>query len=148
MQSQDHWNRVYTTKATDSVSWYQEHATQSLQLIQFTGAAPSAPIIDVGGGASMLSNDLLLVGYRHITVLDISAAALAAAKARLGEWAASVDWIEGDITAVELPHDAFDIWHDRAVFHFLTTRENRRICATRLTNCTPSWERPSNWFAT
>jgi len=126
MQSKDHWEKVYTTKSTDNVSWYQEHADQSLKLIRDTGLPPSASIIDVGGGASTLVDDLLEAGYRSLTVLDLSAAALAAAKERLGERAGEVNWIEANITEVTLPVQAYDIWHDRAVFHFLTSESDRQ----------------------
>jgi 2-polyprenyl-3-methyl-5-hydroxy-6-metoxy-1,4-benzoquinol methylase len=125
MQSKEHWNRVYSTKPTDGVSWYQEHAAQSLQFIQATNVPASASIIDVGGGASTLTDDLLAAGYWNIIVLDLAAAALAAAKSRLGERAECVKWIEANITAAELPQHGFDIWHDRAVFHFLTSPHDR-----------------------
>ncbi|PVX82953.1 class I SAM-dependent methyltransferase [Paraburkholderia unamae] len=125
MQSRDHWNRVYTTKTPASVSWFQEHARQSMALIQESGVPKEAGIIDVGGGASTLVDDLVAQCYRDITVLDLSDAALAAARARLGESASRVSWIAGDITQVELPVNAYDVWHDRAVFHFLTSQEDR-----------------------
>lgn len=125
MQLKQHWEQVYTTKSQDSVSWFQEHARQSVQLIANTGIPKSASIIDVGGGASTLVDDLLSEGYQHITVLDLSKAALAASRARLGIRASVARWLAGDITQVELPRNAFDVWHDRAVFHFLTTREER-----------------------
>ena len=126
MQQKDHWEHVYETKPTTGVSWFQEHAAQSLRLIADTGLPLSASIIDVGGGASTLVDDLLAQGYTSLSVLDISAAALAAARARLGASAGRVQWIEGDITTVELPAHAYDLWHDRAVFHFLTEPEQRR----------------------
>lgn len=125
MQSKEHWEHVYTTKPEHSVSWFQEHARQSVQLIGSTGVTTAARIIDVGGGASTLIDDLLAEGYQHITVLDLSEAALAASRARLGERASGVSWLVGDITQLELPRHAFDVWHDRAVFHFLTTPEER-----------------------
>ncbi len=125
MQSKDHWEKVYTTKATDSVSWFQEHADQSLALIRGTGVAPDASIIDVGGGASTLVDDLLEHGYTSLSVLDLSAAALASAKQRLGAKAQEVSWLVGDITEISLPDNAYDVWHDRAVFHFLTTAAAR-----------------------
>lgn len=125
MQSKAHWEQVYSTKATDAVSWYQEHADHSLGLIETTGVSRTAPIIDVGGGASTLVDDLLEKGYRNITVLDLSAAALDSAKERLGARASSVTWLASDITKVELPTHSYDVWHDRAVFHFLTTPEDR-----------------------
>ena len=125
MQSKEHWEQVYTTKSENGVSWFQEHARQSVQLIDRTGVAKDAGIIDVGGGASTLVDDLLAQGYRRVTVLDLSEAALAAARARLGARADEVTWLAGDITQVELPRHAYEVWHDRAVFHFLTTRAER-----------------------
>lgn len=126
MQSKEHWERVYSTRPTDRVSWYQEHAGQSLRLIRDTGAPLSTSIIDVGGGASTLVDDLLQCGYSTLTVLDLSAAALAAAKKRLGPLAKSVHWIEANVTDVSLPAGAYDVWHDRALFHFLTSPQDRR----------------------
>lgn len=126
MQSKEHWEQVYATKSESSVSWFQEHARHSVQLIGSTGASKTARIIDVGGGASTLVDDLLVAGYRHISVLDLSEAALAASRARLAEQAFGVDWLTGDITKFVLPRHAFDVWHDRAVFHFLTTPEERK----------------------
>jgi len=126
MQSKEHWERVYKTKPATGVSWYQEHAEQSLRLIQQTGVPHTASIIDVGGGASTLVDDLLHDGYRAITVLDLSAAALNAAQVRLGERANSVNWLEGDIVKTRLPEHAYDVWHDRAVFHFLTNEADRQ----------------------
>lgn len=125
MRTKEHWDQVYSTKATTGVSWFQEHARQSLELIGQTGVAKNAGIIDVGGGASTLVDDLLDAGYSDITVLDLSAAALDSSKTRLGDRATKVTWIAGDITLVDLPRSAYDVWHDRAVFHFLTAREDR-----------------------
>ena len=125
MQSKDHWEQVYTRQAASGVSWFQEHARQSIQLIGQTGVARDAGIIDVGGGASTLVEDLLDDGYTKVTVLDLSEAALAASKSRLGQRADEVSWLVGDITRVELPRHAYDVWHDRAVFHFLTTPAER-----------------------
>jgi ubiquinone/menaquinone biosynthesis C-methylase UbiE len=126
MASREHWERVYSTKAADRVSWFQPHAEQSLDLIEATGASPGASIIDVGGGASTLVDDLLQRGYSAITVLDLSAVALACARARLGALAANVNWIEANVTEAPLPAEAYEIWHDRAVFHFLTSAAERR----------------------
>lgn len=125
MQSKEHWEQVYQTKASDSVSWFQEHARQSVQLIQQTGVGSTAGIIDVGGGASTLVDDLLAEGYSNVTVLDLSEAALSTAKLRLGDQGKDVTWLVGDITQIELPVNAYDVWHDRAVFHFLTTHQER-----------------------
>ena len=125
MQSKQHWEQVYKTKGANSVSWFQEHAQQSLQLIRQTGVQRDAGIIDVGGGASTLVDDLLADGYSNVAVLDLSEAALAAARQRLGARAQQVSWLVGDITQVNLPRHAYAVWHDRAVFHFLTTAKER-----------------------
>jgi SAM-dependent methyltransferase len=125
MPAKDHWEHVYATKPSDTVSWFQPHAEQSLRLIRETGVPRDAALIDVGGGASTLVDDLLANGYSALTVLDLSAAALAAAQARLGASARSVRWLEADITRAALPVHAFDVWHDRAVFHFLTDPADR-----------------------
>ncbi len=125
MAHKDHWEQVYTTKPTTGVSWFQAHAEQSLRLIQDTGAPLSAAIIDVGGGASTLVDDLLAGGYCALSVLDISATALKTTQTRLGTAADQVRWLVGDITTLDLPTQAFDVWHDRAVFHFLTSPEQR-----------------------
>lgn len=123
MDRKQHWDQIYSSKSPDSVSWFQGHAEQSLQLIHRTGLGKEAAIIDVGGGAAILVDELVREGYRDLTVLDLSAAALAVAKLRLETDA--VHWLEGDITRVELPVKRFDIWHDRAVFHFLTDSSDR-----------------------
>lgn len=102
------------------------HADQSLRLVKDTGLPGTASIIDISGGASMLVDDLLAHGYSHLSVLDLSAAAMASAQQRLGSLGQAVDWIEGDITAFQLPFQAYDLWHDRAVFHFLTTPAQRK----------------------
>ncbi len=125
MHSKQHWESVYHSKATDTVSWFQPHAELSLDLIRNTGVGKQAGIIDVGGGASTLVDDLLADGYVDLTVLDLSRAALATARRRLGAQESMVRWIEADITEVELPRKRYDVWHDRAVFHFLTTPEAR-----------------------
>jgi ubiquinone/menaquinone biosynthesis C-methylase UbiE len=125
MQSKEHWEQIYTTTSENGVSWFQEHARQSIELVAHARVSKDASIIDVGGGASTLVDDLLAEGYQQVTVLDLSEAALAASRARLGERAPGVNWLAGDITKQELPRHACDVWHDRAVFHFLTTREER-----------------------
>jgi 2-polyprenyl-3-methyl-5-hydroxy-6-metoxy-1,4-benzoquinol methylase len=126
MQTKAHWEKVYATRAATEVSWFQPHAERSLRLIRDAGVPPTARIIDVGGGASTLVDDLLEAGYRDITVLDLSANALAVARARLGPRAADVHWLEADVLEAELPAQGYDVWHDRAVFHFLTDAEARR----------------------
>ncbi len=127
MESKEHWETVYTTKSSTEVSWFQEHAQLSLKLIRDAKIPSSASIIDVGGGASKLVDDLLASGYEYLTVLDLSAAAMAAAKARLGNAAGRVNWLEANILSAELPAGAYDVWHDRAVFHFLTTDDERQV---------------------
>jgi SAM-dependent methyltransferase len=119
-----HWERIYSEKETSDVSWYQAHPEYSLAMIEVTGAGIEADIIDVGGGASTLVDHLLAAGYRHLCVLDISPTAIARARERLGIRANKVSWLECDITDYA-PGQRFDIWHDRAVFHFLTTAEER-----------------------
>jgi SAM-dependent methyltransferase len=126
MPSKEHWEHVYSTRATDSVSWFQAQAEQSMRLIRETGVPLTASIIDVGGGASTLVDGLLESGYTDVTVLDLSGAALAASRSRLGARAQQVRWIEAGITEADLPVHAYDVWHDRAVFHFLTSPEDRR----------------------
>ncbi len=127
MSKSAHWESVYRTKPVDRVSWFQDHADLSLAMIRQTGLAPaSARVIDVGAGASVLVDDLLDAGYRHVSVLDIAEPALAVSRARLGERAGQIDWRVGDITLVNLPEAGYDIWHDRAVFHFLTSAEDRK----------------------
>jgi 2-polyprenyl-3-methyl-5-hydroxy-6-metoxy-1,4-benzoquinol methylase len=126
MSAKTHWEQIYGTKAPTQVSWYQEHARFSLQYIRNTGIRKTDAIIDVGGGASTLVDDLVADGYQHISILDVSAAAMQLARQRLGRHAAQVNWIEADITQADLPEQAYDLWHDRAVFHFLTQAMDRQ----------------------
>jgi 2-polyprenyl-3-methyl-5-hydroxy-6-metoxy-1,4-benzoquinol methylase len=119
-----HWQNVYTTKSSDLVSWFQAEALPSLGAIARSGVGPDASLIDIGGGASVLVDSLLAQGWRQLTVLDVAQSALKVARARLGERAAAVDWIAADITAWS-PSRTYDVWHDRAVFHFLTTPDDR-----------------------
>jgi SAM-dependent methyltransferase len=125
MDRRAHWERVYTTKQPTDVSWYQPTPVRSLELLQEAGAGPHTSMIDVGGGDSTLVDAVITDRLGAITVLDISSAALARARARVGERAREVTWVEGDVTTVALPPGAFDIWHDRAVFHFLTDAGDR-----------------------
>lgn len=134
MQSKEHWEKVYSTRQTTEVSWFQQHAATSMRLIAEAGISHDAALIDVGGGASTLVDDLLGQGFNSVTVLDISAAALAAAKERLGEKASRVQWIEASITDARLSFHAYDLWHDRAVFHFLTSPEERQAYMATLRN--------------
>ena len=125
MVSKAHWESVYGSKAPDAVSWYRAHLERSLQLIGKSCSDRSASIIDVGGGESTLVDDLLAKGYRNVTVLDISEKALDVSRARLGPRAVGATWIAADITKATLPAEAYDLWHDRAVFHFLTAAADR-----------------------
>ena len=125
MTTQAHWQNIYQTKAVDEVSWYRPHLEVSLRLIADAAPDPRSAVIDVGGGEATLVDDLVARGYSDVTVLDISPAAIEVAKARLGASAAVVHWITGDITAVELEAARYDVWHDRAVFHFLTGADDR-----------------------
>lgn len=117
-----HWERMYTTKMPDEMSWTQAVPSTSLGLIQSLAPNKFASIIDVGGGDSTLVDYLLKAGYQNLTVLDVSATALRRAQRRLGALAANVKWIEADITQFVL-QEKYDVWHDRAVFHFLTTSQ-------------------------
>jgi SAM-dependent methyltransferase len=125
LQVKPHWEGIYSTKSADEASWFQERSGLSLDLIGRTGIDRKSAIIDVGGGTSRLVANLLAEGYSDLTVLDISAFALKLAKERLGAFAESVNWLEADITTVALPRQRFDLWHDRAVFHFLTDAIDR-----------------------
>lgn len=125
MQEKAHWDRVYSTKSADTLSWFQAHADRSLGLIQRIAASQRTRVIDVGGGTSTLADDLLGLPGLDVTVLDISESALDVARQRLASNADRVRWLEGDITRLVLPTHAYDIWHDRAVFHFMTTPEQR-----------------------
>jgi ubiquinone/menaquinone biosynthesis C-methylase UbiE len=126
MSIKSHWEKVHTNKRPGEVSWYQTHLEKSRELIRATGVGHDAEIIDVGGGASTLVDDLLADGFRHITVMDISPTAIQSAQARLGARARKVVWLEADATHESLPAHHYDVWHDRAVFHFLTDAGDRR----------------------
>jgi len=118
--TQNHWDTVYKTKNPDQVSWAQEIPKTSLEFIHSFGLKKTAKIIDVGGGDSKLVDYLLYEGFENITVLDISEIALDKARKRLGDKANKINWVVSDITEFQ-PHTTFDVWHDRATFHFLTT---------------------------
>ena len=138
-----HWEGVYASKSENEVSWFQENPAISLELIKQTHAVPESAIIDIGGGASRLVDALLHDGYRDITVLDLSAQALEQAKRRIGPDSAKVEWIVADVTKWR-PARQYDVWHDRAAFHFLTEADDRRAylglpssraCAGRTGHC-------------
>jgi SAM-dependent methyltransferase len=131
MTRKGHWEQVWTTKASTEVSWYQPDPTTSIALLHEVGSIATTRILDVGGGDSRLVDAVLAQGLGRMTVLDISGAALARARARLGTAADAVTWLEADVTEVHLPSASVDIWHDRAVFHFLTDPSDRaRYAAT------------------
>lgn len=125
MDAKTHWEKVYTTKEPKAVSWYRPHLETSLALIERAVQSRSASVIDIGAGESTLVDDLLATGYENIIVLDVSQTAVEVTKKRLGLLAKKIDWIVGDITQVRLEPFAYDVWHDRAVFHFLTSIEQR-----------------------
>ena len=125
MKPETHWEGVYRTKRPDEVSWFTPHLETSLALIRRTGVSVDDSIIDVGGGASTLVDDLLAAGYRDVTVLDVSRAALDVARTRLGPRSSHVTWLVEDVTRAQLPGKHFALWHDRAVFHFLIDAQER-----------------------
>jgi 2-polyprenyl-3-methyl-5-hydroxy-6-metoxy-1,4-benzoquinol methylase len=131
-EPKSHWEKVYISKQPSNVSWYQPHLRLSLELIKRSGVSLQDHIIDVGGGPSTLVDDLLNRGHRNITVLDVSARAIDLSKGRLGDDATHVEWIVDDVTHATLPKGRYRLWHDRAVFHFLTNSEDRRAYITQI----------------
>lgn len=127
-----HWQNVYSTKGEADVSWFQEVPDISLELLALVGAVPGRSVIDIGGGASRLVDSLLERGFSDIAVLDLSEAALAAARARLVDRGDAVTWIAADATAWAPDEAAYDIWHDRAAFHFLTEPDDQAAYIERL----------------
>ena len=125
MNVQTHWEKIYSKNAPDAVSWYRPHLETSLKLIERASPSRSATIIDVGGGESSLVDDLLARGYQNVTVLDVSQTAIDVSEKRLGKASKHVNWLVADIRRVELPSRAYDVWHDRAVFHFVTAIDER-----------------------
>jgi len=125
--SRQHWDAAYKSRPRERLGWHTPTLRTSLEWITALGLPPDAPIIDVGGGASTLVDDLIGAGYQSITVLDISAVALGLARRRLGNKAERVAWLNADITEIELPRHAYGLWHDRAVFHFLDEARDREL---------------------
>jgi SAM-dependent methyltransferase len=125
MDAKTHWDKVYTGKAPEAFSWYRPHLETSVALIERATPALSSSIIDAGGGSSTLVDDLLARGYKNLTVLDISSAAIEATQKRLGRAAAQVQWLVADVAKIAFEPGAYDLWHDRAVFHFLATNAER-----------------------
>ena len=126
MDRKAHWERVYTTRQPTEVSWYQSEPTRSLELFHEANAGPETAVVDIGGGDSTFVDAVVAERLGRVTVLDISGAALDRARARLGARADEVTCVEADVTQAALPARAFDVWHDRAVFHFLTRPDDRR----------------------
>ena len=127
MDKKDHWEKVYGTKSPDAVSWFAPHLETSLNLIHEATQDKAASIIDIGGGEATLVDDLLVEGFTDLSVLDISQRAIDVARGRIGKNADKVHWYCADITQATLPQNYFDVWHDRAVFHFLTDAAQREI---------------------
>jgi 2-polyprenyl-3-methyl-5-hydroxy-6-metoxy-1,4-benzoquinol methylase len=134
MDSQIHWETIYGTKAPDDFSWYRPHLELSLGLIRRAAPEHSASIIDVGGGESTLVDDLIEQGYQNITVLDISRIAIEKTQQRLGAASSHVRWQVADIANTQLERAAYNVWHDRAVFHFLTTPDARMAYVRQVAN--------------
>ena len=126
MDKKLHWDKAYAVGAPERLGWYRPHLSASLELIERTGIDKKVRLIDVGGGASTLVDDLVDLGFEEVSVFDLSRTAMSLAKSRLGDRASQVTWLEGDITSAELPPAHYDLWHDRAVFHFLTAADDRR----------------------
>lgn len=120
-----HWDNIYRTRLPSEVSWFSPHLDTSLQLIEAACPDHDAHIIDVGAGASTLVDDLLARGYRSLHALDLSESALLASRSRLGAAADAVTWLSGDVRTFPFDHHRFDLWHDRAVFHFLTDKADQ-----------------------
>jgi len=131
----NHWENIYSGKKATEVSWYQQCPEHSLNLIDATGVEKTASIIDIGGGASTLVDFLLATDYKNLSVLDISSSAIEQAKVRLGQQAVKVNWIVHDITSF-VAEKPFDVWHDRAVFHFLTDADDRASYVKNLSDST------------
>lgn len=135
MNNPQHWNAIYSRKAPNEHTWYQPSLHQSMAWMAQLGLDKTAPLIDVGGGASTWVDELLELGYTALSVVDLSRVALEHSQARLGQLAGEVTWIEGDITQLQLEPSRFALWHDRAVFHFLTEGQAREAYLATLRQC-------------
>lgn len=135
MSTREHWDEVYRSRSPDSVSWYRSHLERSLAWIDGCGLAPHAHVVDVGGGASTLVDDLLARGFERVSVVDLSGEGIAHSRARLGDAARGVRWIVGDATTTLFDEGSVDLWHDRAVFHFLTDTARRDAYLDTLRRC-------------
>ena len=132
MNLKAHWEQAYANRPPEQLGWYRPRLESSLALIAAVGLRKDQPLIDVGGGASTLVDDLLALGYERITVADLSDAALERARRRLGDRAEAVTWMSADMLTAELPAAGYDLWHDRAVFHFLTAAADRAAYLAQL----------------
>lgn len=137
MDRKTHWDNIYSAKTPNQLGWYQAHPEISLRLIADSGVGKGAALIDIGGGTSLLVDKLVEAGYANVTVLDISAAAIAAAQARLGWRAGEVRWLAQDVTTFA-PPEKYALWHDRAVFHFLTEAADRQAYLSTAQAALPS----------
>ena len=126
MNESEHWDKIYSTKSAQQVGWYTPHLKTSIKWITELNLTAEDPVIDVGGGASTLVDDLLIAGHKELTVLDLSEGAISLTRKRLGTLSSSVTWMNGDVTKIELPSQYFKLWHDRAVFHFLIDIERQQ----------------------
>jgi ubiquinone/menaquinone biosynthesis C-methylase UbiE len=135
MSRAEHWQGVYESKPADELTWYQPHLERSLAFIRSSKLTRDTHVVDVGGGASTLVDDLLDEGFTRLTVIDVADTALQATRDRLGPRADSVNWLVGDATGPLLPERSVDFWHDRAVFHFLTDEGDRTAYLTQLMRC-------------
>ena len=135
MSDREHWEAVHARKSPEQVTWYQPHLNESLRLVRSCGLAATARIVDVGGGSSTLVDDLLHEGHQDLAVIDLAENALQTSRSRLGPAAEDVQWIVGDATTTLLPDESVDLWHDRAVFHFLTEARGRQAYREQLLRC-------------
>jgi SAM-dependent methyltransferase len=135
--TQQYWDSVYQERDHELVGWYQANPTRSLRLLRECGVSPDAPIVNIGGGSSVLVDRLIDEGYTDVTVLDLSATALAVAQERLGPRSALVTWIEADVTEYHFDR-AFQVWHDRAALHFLIDTASQRRYVERLRSAVPA----------
>ena len=126
MNGKKHWNRIYSSQPVNGLGWYRPHLETPLAWIEALNLDSREPIIDVGGGASTLVDDLLTRGHENLTVLDLSRSAIQVAQKRLGDASKAVTWLVGDIIQIELPCQHYSLWHDRAVFHFLIETKSQQ----------------------
>lgn len=135
MSTRDHWNDVYASKKPNAVSWHRPHLEHSLAWVDDLPLTKAAHIVDVGGGASTFVDDLLSRGFQSVSVADLSGHALEHAKQRLGRLAGQVEWVVGDVTAPLFAEESLDLWHDRAVFHFLTSASEQQAYQAQVSRC-------------